>query len=112
MNKIALLALALAALPLADSLAQTPPERPQATPAQMQQLMDATMGAMVPAMGRMMEIMIDTQLAVAERPETATRLAAFKKNLFDALVKRGFSSSQAFQIVLSTGIPTASPSAR
>jgi hypothetical protein len=74
--------------------------------------MDATMGAMVPMMGRMTEIIIEAQLKVAERPETAERIAAFKKNLYDALLKKGFKAEQAMQITLATAPPSAAPSGK
>ncbi|MBA4216037.1 MAG: hypothetical protein IIA03_01135 [Proteobacteria bacterium] len=84
----------------------------QASPEEMKQLMEASMGAMVPMMGRMTEAMIDAQLRATERPETAQRLAAFKKNLFDALVQQGFTKEQAFQIVLNTALPSATPTSK
>jgi len=83
----------------------------QASPEEMKQLMEASMGAMVPMMGRM-TAMIDAQLRATERPETAQRLAAFKKNLFDALVQQGFTKEQAFQIVLNTALPSATPTSK
>jgi hypothetical protein len=89
---------------------QSAPEpRRQGNPQDVQQMMDATMGAMVPIMVRMTEGMLEAQLKVAERPETAARIAAFKKNLFEALKNSGFSAEQALQIVIATSIPAASP---
>jgi hypothetical protein len=75
-------------------------------------MMDATMGAMVPMMGRMMEVMIEAQLKSAVLPGTAERIATFKKNLYDALLKQGFSKDQAMQLVVATGLPSASPSSK
>jgi len=89
---------------------QSPPRQP--SPEEMQKMMDATMGAMVPLMGRMTEVMIEAQLKIAGRPETAERLATFKKNLFDALIKKGFTAEQALQITLATAIPAAAPSGK
>lgn len=66
--------------------------------------MNATAAAMVPAT----EAIIEAELALAARPETAQRIAMFKRNLFQALTKDGFTSEQAFQIVLSTAMPSAS----
>jgi len=80
------------------------------SPEEMRQMMDATFGAMVPMMAKMTEAMIQTSLREGEKPETAAKLAVFKKNLYDALIKQGFSKEEAFQIVLSTAIPSASPS--
>jgi phosphate starvation-inducible protein PhoH len=75
-------------------------------------MMDATMGAMVPMMGRMMEVMIEAQLKIAVLPGTAERIAIFKKNLYDALLKQGFTKDQATQLVVATGLPSASPSSK
>jgi hypothetical protein len=88
--------------------AQTPmamPPRPSAE--EMQKSMDAAMGSMVPMMGRVTEVAIEAQLKVAARPETAETIATFKKNLFDQLVKKGFTPEQALQITLATSLPSA-----
>jgi len=91
-------------------------QRKQPSPEEMQKMMaatmDATMGAMVPLMGKMTEAMLEAQLKVAEKPETAEKVAAFKKNLFDALVRKGFTSAQAMQITLATAMPSATPSGK
>ncbi len=79
------------------------------TPEEMKQIMDATFGAMVPMMGRMTEVMVETLLMEAEKPETAHRLAVFKRNLYKALIKQGFSKEQAFQLILSTSLPSVTP---
>lgn len=101
-----------ATLAHADEQAQ----RKQPSPEEIQKIMaasvEASMGAMVSAMGKMTEAMLEAQLKVAERPETAERVAAFKRNLFDALVKKGFTSAQAMQITLATTIPSAAPSGK
>ena len=93
-------------------IAQEAPAQRQPTPEDMQKIMDATMGVMVPMMGRMSEVIIEAQLKFAAQPETAERIATFKKNLYDALLRKGFSKSDALQIVIATGIPSASPSAK
>lgn len=92
--------------------AQGSAQQKQPSPEDMQKMMNATMGTMVPMMGRMTEVMLEAQLKIAERPETAERVAAFKKNLFDALLKKGFNAEQAMQITLATAPPSASPSSR
>ena len=112
MRQLTLAIAAVLVLQFSYARADTQPEKRQPTPEEMQKLMEATMGSMVPLMGRMVEAMIEGELKMAERPDTADRLAAFKKNLFDALLKKGFTESQALQIVISTGIPTASPGAK
>ena len=89
--------------------AQAQAQQKPPSPEDMQKIMDATMGAMVPMMGRMTEVTIEAQLKVAERPETANRVATFKKNLYDALLKQGFTAEQAMQITLVTPPPSAAP---
>jgi hypothetical protein len=92
----------------ATAVAATNPAR-QAQPSadEMRHMMDATMGAMLPMMGRMAEVMIETQLRIAEKPETADKIARFKKNLYDSLLKGGFTQQQAMEITVSTAIPSA-----
>ncbi len=85
-----------------------PPKPPRPTAEEMQKSMDAAMGSMVPMMGRMTEVTIGAQLKLAAMPETAERIAAFKKNLFDQLQKKGFTPDQALQITMSTPLPSAS----
>lgn len=86
------------------------PQKP--TPEQMQSMMDASMVSMLPMLARMTEVHIETQLKMAERPETAERIATFKKNLFDALRRKGFTAEQSLQILNSTALPTAPPSGK
>jgi len=108
-----LLGLATVAAALTASAQGTAPKPPAPpTPEQMRQMMESSMGAMVPAMGRMAEVMIETQLRAAERPETAERIALYKRNLFEALLKRGFTMDQAMQITVATGLPGAMPGGR
>ncbi len=102
-----IVALSFSSGAFAQQAAQQPP-----SPEQMRQIMQATMGAMVSVMGPMTEAVIEAQLSVAARPETASRIAAFKRNLFDALVKQGFKEDQALQIVIATAPPSATPSTK
>lgn len=87
-------------------------QQKQPSPEEMRLLMQATMGAMVPVMGQMTEAMIDAQLRMAERPETIERIATFKRSLYESLLKKGFTGDQAIQIVLTTALPSATPSAK
>jgi hypothetical protein len=88
------------------------PQPPKPTPEQMQSMMDASMVSMLPMLARMTEVHIETELKVAERPETAERIATFKKNLFDALRRKGFTAEQSLQILNSTALPAAPPSGK
>ena len=107
MRKLLVMVLLLASA--ATTFAEEPAENKQPSPEEMKQLMEMSFGAMVPMMGKMAEAMIDAQLRVAEKPETAASLAAFKKNLYAPLIKQGFSRKEAFDIMLNTAVPAAMP---
>lgn len=85
---------------------------PKPVPGDMQKMMDSSMLSMLPMLERMTEAHLEAQLKVAERPETAERIATFKKNLFDALKKKGFTAEQSLQIVNSTALPSTAPSGK
>jgi hypothetical protein len=85
--------------------AQDTPKRPSQD--EMKQMMENSMGAMAPMLGKMTDAAIEAELVAAEKPETARRIAAFKKNLYDELLRQGFSKERAFAIVLSTPLPSA-----
>ena len=70
--------------------------------------MEAQMQQMMGAMGQMTQNMMESTMAVLEKPETARRLAAFTKNYYDALVVRGFDKDDALKIVMSVGVPSIS----
>lgn len=98
----------LAALCSLSSLAFSqalPSSKP--SPEDMQKMMDASMVSMLPMLGRMTEVHLEAQLKVAERPETAERIATFKKNLFDALRRKGFTAEQSLHMVNLTALPAA-----
>ena len=83
-------------------------QSPEELQKMMQSSMSATMGAMVPMMAKMAEAQVDAQLIIAERPETAERIATFKKNLFDALRRKGFTAEESITIVSGTSLPSVS----
>ena len=100
-----LITLVFGLLPLTfDALAQDAPKRP--SPEEMKQSMESSIGAMTPMMVKMAEASIEAQLQAAEKPETALRIAKFKKNLYDALLQQGFSKDRAFAIMLGTRLPS------
>ncbi len=84
-------------------------EQPPSSPEQMKQFMQTTMGVMVSVMGPMTAAVIEAQLATAAKPETAARIASFKRNLYQALVQSGFNEPDAMRIVVATPLPSASP---
>jgi len=78
------------------------------SPEEMLRVTDSATAANLATLERTTEAQLNAQLRVAERPETAERVASFKKNLFDALRKKGFTAEQAMQVVVSTPLPTVS----
>lgn len=64
------------------------------------------MDAMEPMFANMMETMFEGLVNVLSRPDVADRLAAFARNYYDALVRRGFTADEALRIVTAVGIPT------
>lgn len=69
---------------------------------------DASTAATLAMLERVSESQLNAQLKMAERPETAERIATFKKNLFEALRRKGFTVEQSFQIMATTPIPAVS----
>jgi hypothetical protein len=88
------------------SRAQDVPVKKQLTPEEQQKSMEAFFSTMVPAQAKAAEASLDLLTKYAERPEVADRIAAYKKNLFESLKKRGFTSEQALQITLVTPLPS------
>jgi hypothetical protein len=78
----------------------------------MRQQMEVAFGAMAPMMGKMMEAMIEAQLAVISKPDSAEKMAQYVKNFYEALIKQGFSKDEAFKIVTSVSLPSASLSTK
>jgi hypothetical protein len=64
---------------------------------------------MVPYMAKMVEAMIQSQLNVLSRPESAAQMAAYVRNFYNELVKQGFTEVQALQIASSVALPSAAP---
>jgi uncharacterized membrane protein YgcG len=83
--------------------AQTP-QRP--SPEEMLRVTDSATAANLATLERTTEAQLNAQLKTAERPETAERIASFKKNLFDALRRKGFTAEQAMQVVVATPLPS------
>jgi hypothetical protein len=72
----------------------------------MQEMMGAQMEMMTPMWAKMAEASITSTFAALSKPEAAERLAAFTRNYYNALLKKGFTKDEALRIVTSTGIPT------
>lgn len=58
------------------------------------------------AQGKAAEATLDALTKHAERPELVDRIAAYRRNLFKSLKKRGLTSEQALEITLVTPIPS------
>lgn len=101
-------ALAQPATPATPAAGRTPPS-PEEMGKMMEATMNASMNAMVPAMAKASEAILEVTLQKGEDPATARRIARFKRNLYEALLKEGFSKQQAFAILLTTSVPTAAP---
>lgn len=94
-------------------LAQTGNSAPSSSrDEEIRRLMESTSNSVVPSVARMADAVLDAELKFAERPETAVRMAAFKRNLYEALLKKGFTADQAMQITLHTPLPSSSPGTR
>ncbi len=78
----------------------------------LRQALQPSAGAMAPATEQAADALIESQLKAAERPETARRIAVFKKNLYDALQAQGFTKPEAMAILLATPLPSAAAGAR
>lgn len=48
---------------------------------------------------------VETYLNFLALPQTGEKIATFQKNYYDALIKKGFSEEQAFQLVRDLGNP-------
>lgn len=66
---------------------------------------NAAVEQMLPMLEKMMDAMINLQARAAARPEVAEGAAAFKRNLYDALRKKGFTAQEALQITIATPLP-------
>lgn len=84
----------------------------QPTPEQIQKQVEGTFTMMIPFVGKMMETMIEAQLTVLAKPESADRMAVYIKNFRDALIKQGFSKEEAFKIATSLPLPSAALSTK
>jgi molecular chaperone GrpE (heat shock protein) len=107
---VAIAAAASCSVALAQSAVNQRPAPAQAVAqaqAQAQAQATAAMDQMLPMFEKMMEAMINAQARAAAKPEVAEGAAAFKRNLYDALRKKGFTAAEALQITVATPLPAA-----
>ena len=64
----------------------------------------AVSATLAPLVSKTAEETTEAQLKIAERADTAERIATFKKNLFDALRRKGFTVEQAMQLTAATSV--------
>ena len=79
----------------------------QASPEEAQRAVQTVQEAMMPMMGQMMSVMLESMAQTLAKKDVAENLATFSRNYYQALIARGFSPEEALKIVTSTGIPTA-----
>jgi hypothetical protein len=82
---------------------------PPPTAQDFQQNTQNYLAPMAPMMAQMNAAMLEGLLVEIAKPETAERLATFKKNFYDSLRKKGFTHKEALDIVIAT--PLATPTA-
>ena len=100
MNALTIASLGLAATCLVGAAhAQSP-----ALNADEQKRAAAVSATLAPLVSKTAEETTEAQLKIAERADTAERIATFKKNLFDALRRKGFTVEQAMQLTAATSV--------
>jgi hypothetical protein len=108
MLRSSLVVIAMAMALASSARAQTPdpaPAKKPPSPEELHKSMGTLMEGMVPTTGRMTSVVIEAQLAEAEKPETAGRIATFKRNPFEALLNQGFTRDLALQMTSNTPLP-------
>ena len=112
---IALVAVLFAVYAPATSAQQpTTPAKPDSAGAAMETMLRSMMDQQTARMGQLVAVTMTARLAVLAKPETAQNLATFVRNLYDALIAKGFSKDEALKIVTAfggaaTGSSSASP---
>lgn len=80
-------------------------QQPRMSPEQMQAMMQAQMQMMVPMFAQMTRAAMDAQFDVLSQPATAQKLATYSRNLYEALLAKGFNGEDAMRLTVSIGIP-------
>lgn len=73
---------------------------------EMQSTLEQSVNAMLPSMKRILEVSMQVQLDVLSKRDSADQIAAYSRNFYEALVKRGFGEDEALEIVKSVGVPS------
>jgi hypothetical protein len=72
---------------------------------QLQKEIAAAQEAQLPYKGRVMELLIGTQLKALGDPDSAAQMAHYIHNLYENLIKEGFSKDEALQIAARVPLP-------
>ena len=101
---IALVAVLFAVYAPATSAQQpTTAAKPDSAGAAMETMLRSMMDQQTARMGQLVAVTMTARLAVLAKPETAQNLATFVRNLYDALIAKGFSKDEALKIVTAFG---------
>lgn len=101
-------------VPATSAQQPTAPAKPDSAGAAMETMLRSMMDQQTARMGQLAAVSLTARLAVLAKPEAAQNLATFVRNLYDALVAKGFSKDEALKIVTAfggaaTGSSSASP---
>ena len=101
---IALVSVLFAVYAPATSAQQpTTAAKPDSAGAAMETMLRSMMDQQTARMGQLVAVTMTARLAVLAKPETAQNLATFVRNLYDALIAKGFSKDEALKIVTAFG---------
>ena len=89
--------------PATSAQQPTTAAKPDSAGAAMETMLRSMMDQQTARMGQLVAVTMTARLAVLAKPETAQNLATFVRNLYDALIAKGFSKDEALKIVTAFG---------
>jgi hypothetical protein len=89
----------------AASSPQTAAPQPAPSAEEMTKTLTASLGAASTENAKSMDALLERNLERAEDPETARRMTKLKMNLYDELLKDGFTKPQALSILMNSEAP-------
>jgi hypothetical protein len=89
----------LACASMAQAQTPTTPAASDTVGKAMTNLMQSMLDQQVARMAQVMNATMTARIAVLAKPETAQQLATFIRNLYDALIAKGFAKDEALRIV-------------
>jgi hypothetical protein len=90
-------------VPALSAQQPTTPAKPDSAGAAMETMLRSMMDQQTARMAQLAAVSMTARLAVLAKPETAQNLATFVRNLYDALIAKGFSKDEALKIVTAFG---------